>query len=497
MTNVHFPVYILLLLLIYAIFIPLSKGGYNNKFKIQTVSVLAIAWALSSTLLIYVLKEGSFMYNFGNWSPTIGIQFAVDEFSALMTFVVLTLATLIIIYSLKDIEHEIAEPQFLSYYTLIFLLLFSMIGMIFTNDLFNLYVFLEILSITSYGIISIKRSKDNLMATLKYLIIGTVGSASILIGIALLYMVTGYLNMSEVNGVIGGAWQIYPRNILLSLVFILTGLGIKSAIFPLHTWLPDAHSNAPTPSSALLSGLVVKIYIFSQAKILFRVIGIDIIQTIGVPEFITYFAILSMIAGSIFAIGQKDIKRMLAYSSVAQIGYIFLGLGLATELGLGAAFFHVITHALMKITLFLSAGAIIYKTGKRNIDDLKGIGYEMPITMGVFTIAALGMIGVPGINGFISKWYLSMAVLDANKPIYVVLILISSLLNAIYYLPIIMSAFLKESKSGKNVMVLDSLPKTMLITMVTLAGACIIIGIFPNIVMDIIKKAVPTFLFIN
>lgn len=497
MSNVHFPVYILLTLLMYAIFIPLSKRGYDNKFKIQTVGVLGLAWALSLSLLIYVLKEQSFMYNFGNWSPVIGIQFVVDEFSALMTFVVLTLATLIIIYSLKDIEHEIAEAQFLSYYTLIFLLLFSMVGMVFTNDLFNLYVFLEILSISSYGIISIKRSKDNLMATLKYLVIGTVGSASILIGIALLYMVTGYLNMSEVNGVIGQAWQIYPRNILLSLVFILTGLGIKSAIFPLHTWLPDAHSNAPTPSSALLSGLVVKIYIFSIAKILFRVIGLDIVKAIGVPEFITYFAILSMIAGSVFAIGQKDIKRMLAYSSVAQIGYIILGLGLATELGLAAAFFHVITHALMKITLFLSAGAIIYKTGKRNIDDLKGIGYEMPITMGVFTIAALGMIGVPGINGFVSKWYLSLAVLEANKPIYVVVILISSLLNAVYYLPIIMSAFLKENKTRKNFMVLDDLPKTMLITMAVIGVACIIMGVFPNVVMDIIKKAVPTFLFIN
>lgn len=495
MNNVHFPVYILFVLLMYAIFIPLSKRGYDNKFKIQTLGVLGIVWALSLSLLIYVLKEQSFMYNFGNWSPVIGIQFAVDEFSALMTFVVLTLATLIIIYSLKDIEHEIAEPQFISYYTLIFLLLFSMVGMVFTNDLFNLYVFLEILSITSYGIISIKRSKDNLMATLKYLVIGTVGSASILIGIALLYMVTGYLNMSEINGVIGQVWEIYPRNILLSLVFILTGLGIKSAIFPVHTWLPDAHSNAPTPSSALLSGLVVKIYIISIAKILFRVIGVDIVKAIGIPEFITYFAILSMIAGSIFAIGQKDIKRMLAYSSVAQIGYIFLGIGLATELGLAAAFFHIVSHALMKITLFLSAGAIIYKTGKRNIDDLKGIGYEMPLTMGVFTIAALGMIGVPGINGFISKWYLGMAVLDANKPLYVIVILISSILNAVYYLPIIMSAFLKESKTRKNIMLLDALPKTMLFTMLVIAGACIIMGLFPNIVMDIIKKAVPTFLY--
>lgn len=495
MSNLHFPVYILLILLTYAIFIPLTKRGYNTKFKIQTAIVLAITWLLSLSVLIYVMKGNSFVYNFGNWSPVIGIQFAIDEFSALMMFVVLTISSLIILYSLKDIEQELSSGGLvISYYTLVFLLLFSMTGMVLTNDMFNLYVFLEILSITSCAIISITRTKDNLMATLKYLVIGTAGSAAILLGISMLYMVTGYLNMTEANNIIAQVWQNYPNNILLSVVFIMVGLGIKAAIFPLHTWLPDAHSSAPTPSSALLSGLVVKIYIFAMAKFLFRIIGIDIIKAIGVPNFMTYFAILGMIFGSVFAIGQKDIKRMLAYSSVAQLGYIFLGLGLATDLGFAASMFHVITHALMKTALFLSAGAIIHKTGKRNIEDLKGIGYEMPVTMGVFSIAALGMIGVPGINGFISKWYLSMAVLDANKPIYVVLILLSSLLNAIYYLPIIISAFLKENEERDNVMVLDRLPKLMSLTMVAIAAACIVMGIFPNIVMDIIKKAVPTFL---
>ncbi|ABR50233.1 NADH dehydrogenase (quinone) [Alkaliphilus metalliredigens QYMF] len=497
MSSIHFPVYILLLLLISAILIPLKKGDYDDGFKWEMMGVLGLAWALSLSLLIFVLRDQSFTYTFGQWNPTIGIEFVVDEFSALMTLVVLSVATLIIIYSLKDIEHEILKEQFFSYYTLIFLLLFSMIGMIFTNDLFNLYVFMEILSLTSCGIISIKRKKENLMASFKYLMLGAIGSVSILMGIALLYMVTGHLNMTAAYEVITQVWQSYPRNILIALGFILTGFGIKAAIFPLHIWLPDAHSNAPTPSSALLSGLVVKVYVFAIAKILFRVLGQDIVQSIGVTEFITYFAVLSMIMGSVFAIGQTDIKRLLAYSSVAQIGYIFLGLGLATELGFSAGLFHVITHALMKSALFLSAGAIIYQTGKRDIRDLDGIGYQMPITMGVFSVAALGMIGIPGLNGFMSKWYLSLAVLEADKPVFLIMILISSFLNAIYYLPIIIAAFLKESNERDNVMVLDRLPKTMMYPMVIIAIGCVVMGFFPHIVMDVVERAVPTFLFIN
>lgn len=496
MNSIHFPVYILLLLLISAVIIPIRKGSNDNRFKLQIVSVLGLIWILSLSVLINVLKDQPFTYTFGQWDSAIGIQFVVDEFSALMTFIVLSISSLVIIYSLDDIECEILPEQVFSYYTLIFLLLFSMIGMIFTNDLFNLYVFMEILSLTSCGIISIKRKKENLMASFKYLMLGSIGSISVLLGIALLYMVTGHLNMTEAYVAISNVWHSYPKNILISLGFILTGFGIKAAIFPMHIWLPDAHSNAPTPSSSLLSGLVVKVYVFAIAKILFRVIGKDIIREIGILEFITYFAVLSMIMGSVFAIGQTDIKRLLAYSSVAQIGYIFLGLGLATELGFSAALFHVITHALMKTALFLSAGAIIYQTGKRDIRCLEGIGYEMPITMGVFSIAVLGMVGIPGINGFISKWYLGLAALDADKPIFLIMILLSSFLNAIYYLPIITTAFLKDSKERENIMILDNLPKTMTIPMMTLAICCLVMGLYPHIIMDIVEKAVPTFLSI-
>jgi multicomponent Na+:H+ antiporter subunit D len=494
MISIHLPVFVLVLLLGTALIIPLAHKLTNLEIKIYLSYSLIIATLFTISTLVHVLQNGAYVYHFGLWDPSVGIEFIIDEFSAAMNVLVMVLSTLIIFYSFRDVEHEIEPELVAGYYTLIFLMLFSMIGMILTNDLFNMYVFMEILSLTSCGIVSIKRKKENLMASLKYLMLGTIGSVSILLGIAFLYMVTGYLNMSLSYDMIQVAWETYPRNILVALGFILTGFGIKAAVFPLHTWLPDAHSTAPTPSSALLSGLVVKIYIFGAIKMLYRVIGMDIISQVDIPLFITYFAMVGMIMGSVFAIGQKDIKRILAYSSVAQIGYIVLGVGLATERGLSVALFHVVTHALMKSALFLSAGAVIYQTGKRNIDDFAGMGYQMPITMGVFTVGALGMIGIPGINGFMSKWYLSFAVLEAGRPLVLLVILLSSFLNAIYYLPIIITAFLRESSERKNILVKDELPLMMTGPMVVIAGLCILLGFFPQLIMRIIEQAMMTFM---
>ncbi len=494
MSSIHFPVIIQLLLLATAVSIPIMRKKFDSIMKIFVVMSSLVAWILSVFTMANVFRNGAFLYNFGNWTQKIGVQHLIDEFSSTMACVIMTIATLIIIYSVKDVEHEVKQGQMGNYYTLVFLLLYSMVGMTYTNDVFNMYVFMEILSLTSCAIISARREKETFLAAFRYLMLNTIGSLSVLIGVGMLYMVTGYLNMMEMSKVIAQVWQSYPINILVSLGFVITGLGIKAALFPLHIWLPDAHSSAPTPSSALLSGLVVKVYIFCAAKILFRIIGQSIIVALGVPTYISVFAALGMIMGSVFAIGQKDIKRLLAYSSVAQLGYIFLGFGLATHQGFAASLFHIVSHALMKTGLFLSAGAIIYNKGKRDIREFDGIGYEMPITMGVFTISVLGMIGIPGINGFMSKMYLSFAVLEADKPFYILVILASSFLNAIYYLPIVISAFLKESKERKNVMILDKLPKSMLIPMVIIAASCVIMGIFPQLIMNTMEKVAPTFL---
>ena len=493
MTSMHFPVYILMLLLGYAVIIPLQRKLSGKRFQLGILLVLGVTVILAILELDNVIRGSAYRYIFGSYTRGIGIEFIVDEFSALMTLIVLILAILIVIYSFKDLDHEIHPTRIKGYYTLVFLMLFSLVGMIFTNDIFNLYVFVELLSLTSVAIIAIKNTKDSIFASMKYLIMGTIGSVTVLMGSALIYMVTGHLNMTLINGEIGMVWEQYPINILLAMGFILTGFGIKAAMFPLHNWLPDAHSSAPTPSSALLSGLVVKGYVFSMAKLMYRVVGKDISTEIGITRFIIIFAVMGMIMGSVFALSQRDIKRRLAYSSVAQIGYIFMGLALATELGISSALFHVISHAFMKTALFLSAGSIIFLTGIRDVRELDGIAYEMPITMGVFAVGAMGMIGIPGTSGFMSKWYLGLAVLDAGYPELLIVILLSSFLNALYYMPIIISAYIAEHPDRSYAPEGTCSPLPMRFSMALVAVGILLIGLFPNIVMDVIQLAVPTF----
>ena len=486
------PVFNLLVLLATAVLIPVfSKRVFT---KIKQISTVAMLFATVSSVisLAYVVQIEGYSIVFGGYTSAIGIELTIDAFSALFAVFISALAFLIIVYSFADITHEIDEDQYGSYYTLVFILLFAMMGMTYTNDLFNMYVFMEILSLTSCAIISIKRKKANYLAALRYLVLNTIGSLSVLMGIALIYMVSGHLNMGQISLIIRDIWQLYPGNIVVALGFILTGLSIKAAVFPLHVWLPDAHSNAPTPSSALLSSIVVKVYVIATIKLLFKVVGADIVTSLQIPPVITIVAALGMIMGSIFAIGQKDIKRMLAYSSVAQIGYIFLGIGLMSEQGLSAALFHVISHGFMKSALFLSAGAIIYYKNRRNIKLFDGLGYQMPVTMIIFSFAALGMVGIPGFSGFMSKFYLLVAILEAGVPFYLGVILVSSYLNAVYYLPIIISAFLKEDKEGVRTMKVEKLPKSMLVPLIIIGVVIVSIGFYPQLIMQFIELAVAT-----
>ena len=314
-----------------------------------------------------------------------------------------------------------------------------------------------------------------------------------LLGISLLYVYTNTFILVDIMAPLQAQWVDNGPIIVLAIIVILIGFAIKAAIFPMHFWLPDAHSNAPTPASAILSGMVIKVYVFSLMKFLHKVIGINIIRTINLHILLPPLAVVGMIMGSVFAIGQKDIKKILAYSTVAQVGYMILGIGFMNDKGLAASTFHIITHFLMKSGLFFCAGAIILQTGKRDVRELQGVGYQMPITMGVFTIGALSMIGIPGVNGFMSKWYLSIAALDVGKPIFVFMILVSSFLNAMYYLPIVITAFLQKAPDRENILVLDELPLNMMIAMVLIGIGCITFGIFPQWVMRFIEQGLTSF----
>ncbi len=484
------PIINLILFLLMALLIPLLR---RKPFKITLILgffVLGFVFLSSSYLLWYVNNVGSISYTFGAHEAKFGIEFIVDPFSALFTTMIVALAIIIYIYSSGDATEGIEKKEYGRYYVLLFILMMAMFGILYTNDLFNIYVFIEILSITTCAIISIKKKKDTYNASFRYLMMNEIGSLSYLLGIALIYMATGYTNITLVSENIGVAFATYPINIVISLAFIMIGLAIKAAVFPFHVWLPDAHASAPSTSSAILSAIVIKVYILILIKVLYKVFGLNILNQLNIPIIMFVLAGLAMILGSVFAIAQKDVKRMLGYSSISQVGYILLGVALFSFLGLRAAFFHIFSHALLKTALFLSVGEIIYYKKTRRVNDFDGLGFIMPVAMGLFAIAALGMIGIPFTSGFISKLNLGVAILNGNQVVFLVILIVSSLLNAIYYLPIIILGFVRNEKYHYRMTSIENTPKTMITPLFILGILIVGFGLFPNIIFPLIDAAV-------
>ena len=488
----HLPILNLILFMSMALVIPLLR---RQPFKITLILgfiVLGLVSVSSIYLLYHVNQFDAIHYTLGGHDTRFGIELLVDPFSALFTTIIVLLASIIYVYSSGDRTEGIEPNEYGRYYVLLFVLLMSLFGVLYTNDLFNTYVFIEILSITTCALISIKRKREAYSSAFRYVMMNELGSLSYLFGVALLYMATGITNISLIGQALQTAYETYPFNVVIALTFMMIGLGIKAAIFPFHVWLPDAHSSAPSTSSSLLSAIVIKVYVLVLIKILFRVFNVEILLDLNMRTVLLVVAGIGMIMGSVFAIAQQDVKRMLGYSSVAQIGYILLGIGLLSWEGLRASFFHILSHGLMKTALFLSAGEIIYYKRTRRVNDFDGIGFIMPVAMSVFSIAALGMIGLPFTSGFISKLYLGTALLDGRQVVFLGVLIVSSLLNVMYYLPIIILAFLKNEKYQYRLTSIERAPSTMIGPLVLLGLLIVLLGVVPQPIMQLIDAAVHT-----
>ncbi|MCK4258304.1 MAG: hypothetical protein KAX49_04960 [Halanaerobiales bacterium] len=493
--NLHLPILLVVFNLGTAFLVPLL---YYFKPKNGPILVMISSFiSLISSILIlrYVRIYGSFTYLLGNWDKMVGIELTIDYLTVIMLVLIDLISFLIIWYTLAEIKLELKTPKVGWYLTLIILLKASLMGMVMSNDLFNIFVFVEVSLISSTAIIAIKGTPKALKASFKYLMLNVIASACILLAIGMTYMITGQLNLDLIHEKLMVTAFQYQRVFLTSLSLFTIGFGLKAALFPLHIWLPDAHSTAPTPSSALLSGLVVKGYIVVIIRIFYQMVSIELLEKTPMLTLLGWLSGAAIIIGSIFALTQIDIKRLLAYSSIVQVGYIFLGISLATPAALTGALLHIINHAFMKTTLFLSAGLIIFKTGKRSRDTLVGIGGETPYSMAAFTVASLAMVGIPPLNGFFSKWFLAMGSLEANKPIFVFVILLSSLLNGAYYLPVIIRAFfpLKEvhhTLEPERIKV----DKLLILPVLLLALGNLITGLGIDKIMIYVENAVETLL---
>lgn len=459
---------------------------------IKTISLITMGtnFVLSLIVFKYIQNNGMYLYSVGHFDSPIGIEFYIGNIEAIMGILFTFVPLMVIWYSVYTIDKEIKETRIPLYYALINILIGSLLGIVYTNDIFNGYVFIEVGTLAACGIIVVKDKKESIKATLKYFIMSCLGSGLVLMGIAFLYTMTGQLNISFIHRELMKVYTNYNNAILVSLGLFTMGFGVKSAMFPLHTWLPDAHSSAPTSSSALLSGLVLKAYVYLLIKVLYRVYGIELINNFPILSIILVLGSLGMIIGSLFAISQKHIKRVIAYSSVAQMGYIFLGIGLGSELGVAIAVFHIIGHAITKSAMFLCAGAMIESTGHKELDALKGVGKEMPLTLALFTMGALSMVGIPIMPGFISKWYLALASIRGDKMVFVAVVLISSLLNALYYLPIVINGFFGEENLKDKEYNSKSKPFKEMLPVVALIIVMIYTGIISGDLINLIQQGI-------
>ena len=409
----------------------------------------------------------------------------VDALSVFMAWIFLTLGFLATVYSVRYMERDTGISL---YYTLLLAMLSGMLGVVFAGDFFTLFVFWELMCIASYVLVAFRKQNwEPIEAGFKYLVMSAAGSATLLYGMTILYGLTGTLNFAQLSSVMtSGTADVWSY---LSLTLILIGLGVKAAMFPLHTWLPDAHPAAPSPISALLSGIVIKTGAYAIIRSLFMVFPPS---QFSWQMALAIFAALTMTCGNLAALLQSDIKRLLAYSSVAQMGYIFFAISTATNYGLTAGLMHVMNHAVMKGLLFLCAGAFIYRAGTRSLEELKGIAHRMPITGVIFVIAALAISGVPPLNGFISEFMIVFAGVDANMLVFTVIMLVNILLGFAYYLRLI--KVIVWSTPSKKLNAVKHAPVAMLAPMLVLASMCVIIGLYPTPFIELASKAAQTFM---
>ena len=411
---------------------------------------LVVSWVsflISLSLLYQAFYSGSLSYELGGWAAPWGIEYKVDMVNAFVLVIVSGISSIVLISARASLLHELGMRRIHLVYTAWLLCLTGLLGIATTGDVFNVFVFLEISSLSSYLLISLGPDRRALTAAFQYLIMGTIGATFILIGIGLLYMMTGTLNMSDLAMRIPDVSD--TTTIHAAFAFLVLGIALKAAVFPLHYWLPNAYTYAPSAVTAFLAATATKVSIYLLLRFFFDIFSEHFsMRTMRLGEILLVLGLVATFSMSLVAIFQQNVKRMLAYSSVAQVGYMVLGIGLASATGLTAAILHLFNHALMKGALFLSLGCIFFRLNSHDIKDLAGIGRQMPWTMTAFILGGLSLIGVPLTVGFISKWYLILASLERDWWWLAVLIVASSLLSVIYIWRVVEVAYFKTAAHG-------------------------------------------------
>lgn len=434
-----------------------------------------VSFIFSLHLLLQVLDGGSISYQLGGWAPPLGIEYRIDAANAFVLLLISGISSVVLPYARRSIEHEIIQVSHTLFYCCYLLCFSGLLGVVATGDAFNIFVFLEISSLSTYVLIAMgaERDKRALTASYDYLIMGTIGATFFVIGIGFLYMATGTLNLADLSTRLAGMEG--NRTVQAGFAFIVVGMGLKAAIYPMHLWLPRAYTFAPSVVTTFLAATATKAAIYVLIRFIFTVYQPEfVLETAVLNWVIVPLAVLAMFAASFVAVFQQDLKRLLAYSSVAQIGYMMLGIGFLNAKGLTASLIHLFNHGITKGALFMVVGAYVLRAGDSFCDRLNGLGKQMPITSAAFVVGGLSLIGVPGTAGFISKWVLLDAAFEKGWWWMAFLIVASSLLAVIYVWKIVELLYFKAPASDS---IAKEAPASMLVPMWILAIACIWFGI--------------------
>lgn len=457
--------------------------------KLPWLATTVIAWAvfmLAWQQLEMVSGGTSISYELGGWPPPWGIEYKIDTTNALVSLIVAGIAAITMIYASKSVTREIQESKISLFYAAFLLCFTGLLGIAQTGDIFNLFVFLEISSLSSYALISMGKKRQALTAAYQYLIMGTIGATFFLIGVGLLYAMTGTLNMADLavrlpdllgHGTVNTAFA-----------FIMVGFALKLALFPLHLWLPNAYTYAPSVVTIFLAATATKVAVYVMLRVIFTIFGFSEIAATPADEIFLVLCVGGILIMSFYAIYQTDSKRLLAYSSVAQIGYMMLGVGLGSMLGLTATLVHLFNHALMKGALFMAIGAIVYQIGSSQIKDFAGLGKRMPWTFGAIIIGGLSLIGVPGTAGFVSKWYLVLAAIEAQSWLLVIVVLVGSLLAVAYVWKLVEVLYFQDGEAGTTEV--KEAPLLLLIPTWALVVANVYFGINTDLTVGTAETAV-------
>ncbi len=483
-------------MILFAIFFPILWGIFllvkpEYKERKSLVVTTGIGLVVTAGLSLAVIVSGDMSLKLFSLGENMDIYFQVDGVSRVFASIVTLVWTLAGFYAFEYMSHYTENKRYFGFYMLVFGVL---LALTFSGSILTFYLFYEMMTLFSMPLVFHFRSKEAIMAGLKYLFYSLCGAYLVLFGIYFLNRYAGTLHFTA-----GGALDLTAaagnEGILLVVAFcMIVGFGVKAGMFPMQAWLPTAHPIAPAPASAVMSSIIVKMGVLGMLRVVYYIFGADFLRGTWVQTVWMVLTLLTIFMGSMLAYREKIFKKRLAYSTVSQLSYILFGLACMHPVALVGALLHVVFHAVIKSALFMSAGAVIHKTGKTNVDDLRGMGKEMPITMWCFTLCACALIGFPPFSGYISKWYLATGSLQAELGAFSwigpVVLLVSALLTAGYLLPITINGFLPGADYDYKSLKKREPAKSMIVPIIILAAIAVLLGVFPNPLVEMIQEIV-------